>query len=94
MSSSTHQPIKAWNSKDNNSDNDSITSRSLPGSPTHSPPETRKNARLPRARSLELVSSDDGAKERDDKGDMAKRNGEIVAVVTNHRPSSGEYCSD
>ena len=56
---SSQQPINAWsNLKEHNSDGDSTTSRSLPGSPSGSPTSDRK-AKIPRAQSLELISSDD-----------------------------------
>ena len=68
--SSSQSPMNAWSHlKENNSDAESTTSRSLPGSPSGSPTASRKQENIPRAQSLELISSDDG-----DKGE-SKRNG-------------------
>ena len=68
--SSSQSPMNAWSHlKENNSDAESTTSRSPPGSPSGSPTASRKQGDIPRAQSLELISSDDG-----DKGE-SKRNG-------------------
>lgn len=65
-------PMNAWSHlKENNSDAESTTSRSLPGSPSGSPTQLRKD--MPRAQSLEFMSSDDG-----DKGD-GRKNGRILS---------------
>ena len=81
---SSQQPMNAWSHlKEHNSDAESTTSRSLPGSPSNSPSSGRKQADIPRAPSLELISSDDG-ENKDDRS----RNGEIkmflhaYAIVT------------
>ena len=64
--------MNAWSHlKENNSDAESTTSRSLPGSPSGSPSSSRKTGNIQRAQSLELISSDDG-----DKGETRK-NGEL-----------------
>lgn len=68
---SPQSPVNAWSHlKETNSDVESTTSRSLPGSPSGSPTSSRRGGNISRAKSLELVSSDDG----DGKGD-ARRNG-------------------
>ena len=68
--SSSQSPMNAWSHlKENNSDAESTTSRSPPGSLSGSPTASRKQGDIPRAQSLELISSDDG-----DKGE-SKRNG-------------------
>ena len=65
--------MNSWSHlKENNSDAESTTSRSLPGSPSGSPTMTRKGRNIPRAQSLEFMSSDDG----DNRGE-SRRNGEI-----------------
>lgn len=71
-------PMNAWShlKEEHNSDNDSTTSRSLPGSPTNSPPSSRKQANMPRAHSLENVSSDDG----ENKDDARNRNGKSTIL--------------
>ena len=72
---SSQQPINAWSHlKEHHSDAESTTSRSPPGSPSNSPTSSRKQANIPRAQSLELLSSDDG----ESKDDGRSRNGEIV----------------
>lgn len=69
---SVQSPMNAWSHlKENNSDAESTTSRSLPGSPSGSPTQLRKH--MPRAQSLEFMSSDDG-----DKGD-GRKNGKILS---------------
>ena len=69
---SSQSPMNAWSHlKENNSDAESTTSRSLPGSPSGSPTASRKEGNIQRARSLEMMSSDDG----ESKGD-SRRNGE------------------
>ena len=70
---SVQSPMNAWSHlKENNSDAESTTSRSLPGSPSGSPTQVRKH--MPRAQSLEFMSSDDG----DIKGD-GRKNGKILS---------------
>lgn len=71
----SQQPMNAWSHlKEHHSDAESTTSRSLPGSPSHSPTSSRKQANIQRAQSLELVSSDDG----ENKDDGRSRNGKIA----------------
>ena len=73
---SSQVPMNAWSHlKENNSDAESTTSRSLPGSPSGSPTSSRKTRDMPRAQSLELISSDDG-----DKGET-NRNGELNILI-------------
>ena len=73
--SSSQSPMNAWSHlKENNSDAESTTSRSPPGSPSGSPTASRKQGDIPRAQSLELISSDDG-----DKGE-SKRNGKCFDI--------------
>lgn len=72
---SSQQPMNAWSHlKEHHSDAESTTSRSLPGSPSNSPTSSRKQTKITRAQSLELVSSDDG----ENKYDGKSRNGKIV----------------
>lgn len=72
---SSQHPLNAWSHlKEHHSDVESTTSRSPPGSPSNSPTTSRKQANIPRAQSLELVSSDEG----ENKDDGRSRNGEIV----------------
>lgn len=72
---SSQQPMNAWSHlKEHHSDAESTGSRSLPGSPSNSPTAARKQANIPRAQSLELVSSDDG----ENKDDGRSRNGEML----------------
>lgn len=67
--------MNAWSHlKEHHSDAESTTSRSLPGSPSNSPTSSRKQTKITRAQSLELVSSDDG----ENKYDGKSRNGKIV----------------
>ena len=71
----SQQPMNAWSHlKEHHSDAESTTSRSLPGSPSHSPTSSRKQSNIQRAQSLELVSSDDG----ENKDDGRSRNGKIA----------------
>lgn len=73
---SSQTPMNAWSHlKENNSDAESTTSRSLPGSPSGSPTSSRKQGDIPRARSLEIMSSDDG----ESRGDT-RRNGKSVTI--------------
>ena len=73
QSVNSSQPMNAWRHlKEHNSDAESTTSRSLPGSPTNSPTSGRRQANIPRAQSLELMSSDDA----ENKDDGRSRNGE------------------
>lgn len=66
---SSQSPMNAWSHlKENNSDCESTTSRSLPGSPNGSPTGSRKQGNIPRAKSLELMSSDDGENRGDARG--------------------------
>ncbi|KAL9950292.1 hypothetical protein ACROYT_G042771 [Oculina patagonica] len=77
--------MNAWSHlKEHNSDAESTTSRSLPGSPTNSPGSSRKQANIPRAQSLELISSDDG----ENKDDGRSRNGPVnTASSRRKRPA-------
>lgn len=82
-------PMNAWSHlKENNSDAESTTSRSLPGSPSGSPTQLRKD--MPRAQSLEFMSSDDG-----DKGDGRKNGAVDPGSRTNssnkREPSAGPF---
>ncbi|KAK2550182.1 Rho GTPase-activating protein 29 [Acropora cervicornis] len=87
---SVQSPMNAWSHlKENNSDAESTTSRSLPGSPSGSPTQLRKH--MPRAQSLEFMSSDDG----DNKGDGRKNGAVDPGSRTNssnkREPSAGPF---
>lgn len=74
---SVQSPVNAWSLlKENNSDAESTTSRSLPGSPSGSPTTSRKD--IQRAASVEFMSSDDC----DNKGD-ARKNCKILSCNVN-----------
>ncbi|XP_022783063.1 rho GTPase-activating protein 45-like isoform X2 [Stylophora pistillata] len=89
---SSQQPINAWsNLKEHNSDGDSTTSRSLPGSPSGSPTSDRK-AKIPRAQSLEFISSDDA----ENKDERRSTNGPVNPGSNRRRkpkerPSAGPF---
>lgn len=75
--------MNSWSHlKENNSDAESTTSRSLPGSPSGSPTMTRKGRNIPRAQSLEFMSSDDG----DNRGE-SRRNGPVIPGSRRNRPA-------